>query len=79
MKGVIGLLMILVGIVLGFYVGLWVCFIGGIVGVIEEIKADELSALRVAVSVAKIMFAGFFGWLSGVILVLPGLVVMKNS
>lgn len=44
--------------------GCWVCFIGGIVDVIEEIRADELEALKIAIGIAKVMFAGFIGGLT---------------
>jgi uncharacterized membrane protein len=71
MKTLIGLLLILAGIALGLYVGIWLCFIGGIVDVINAIKTTPVPALQVAVGVAKVIFSGFLGqlsfWLSAVV------------
>jgi hypothetical protein len=53
--------MILAGIALGIYVGLWVCFIGGIVDIINQVKATDTDALTVAWGIAKIVLAGFAG------------------
>ena len=79
MKQLVGVLMILGGIVLGFYVGLLVCFIGGIVQLINEIKSPEaVVAVDIAWGVAKIVFAGLFGWLAGLLLIIPGLAMAKS-
>lgn len=61
MKG-FGCLLILVGIALGLYVGLWLCFIGGIVQVVEAIKAEPVSAWGIAWGVLRIVLAGPVGW-----------------
>ena len=47
MKAFLGLLMILGGVVLGFYVGFWICFIGGIVDIINAFKASEPVAVSI--------------------------------
>jgi len=64
--------MILASIIVGLYVGVWVCFIGGIVQVIDAIRAPELSSWLVAVGIAKVFFAGLAGWLSAAVLFFPG-------
>lgn len=70
--------MIIAGIAFGFYVGVWVCFVGGIVQLINEIKSPEaVSALSIGWGIAKIVFAGFFGWLAGAFVVIPGIAMMK--
>jgi len=79
MKLVLGLLMVLGGIVLGAYVGLWVCFIGGIVDIINQVKAEEVNALAVAWGVVKIVFASFAGTVSAILLILPGAALLKDS
>lgn len=40
------------------YLGLWVCFIGGIIDLINQIKAIETSSGTVAFGVLKIVCAG---------------------
>lgn len=72
MKIVIGLLLIVAGIALGLYVGLWLMFIGGIVSIIEQIRSEHLDALTVAWGVARILFAGMVGMLAAIVLIIPG-------
>ena len=75
-KELIGLLLIIIGVIFGLYVGIWVCFVGGIIDIIEQIRATNLEAMSVAWGVAKIVFAGFFGVISGGIIAFVGYVVM---
>ena len=75
MKIYIGAGMVVLGVCLGIYIGFWVCFVGGIVDVIQAIRAPSLLVLQVGIGVGKVMFAGFFGWLSGMLLVIPGAVM----
>lgn len=78
MRKIIGVILLLAGIGAGLYFGLWWAFIGGIVQVIEQIRAPELEALIVALGVAKILFAGLIGWVSGIICCLPGLAMIQD-
>ncbi len=79
MKQVIGLIMVASSIVIGFYVGGWVCFVGGIIDVIEAIRSTDLVAMDVAIGVIKVMFAAFFGIISGMLLFIPGYVMMMSK
>ena len=79
MKVVIGIIMMVCGVFAGLYVGLWVCFIGGIVDVIEQVRADDIQAMAVAIGVAKVLFAAVAGWASGLLLVIPGYFMLSNS
>ena len=76
MKVIIGIILCALGVVLGVYVGLWVCFIGGIMDIVNEINAltqsEPLNALNVAFGIAKIMFAGVCGVASAFALIIPG-------
>lgn len=62
MRQVIGVLVILAGIAFGLYAGLWWAFIGGIVDVVEAVKASPVDAAGVAFGIAKVFFAGLIGW-----------------
>ena len=75
---IIGLIMCITGALLGLYVGVWVCFIGGIVDVITQVRAEHLSAVGVAIGIAKVMFAALGGWLSAILLIIPGWAIMDN-
>ena len=76
MKTILGLLLIVAGIALGLYAGLWWAFIGGIVVVIEQIRAVHLDAMTVALGIARILFAGAIGMASAFALILPGAVML---
>lgn len=59
MKGFISLLCVLFGlsiIGLGFYFGLWVMLVGGIVDFINAVKMDPVTAGAIAMSLLKIIF-----------------------
>lgn len=77
-KFIIGMLLIIAVAAIGIYVGIWVCFVGGIVDVITQVRAEHLSALSLALGVAKIGLAGFFGWLSAIVLVAPGYMMVND-
>lgn len=78
MKTIIGILLILSGVFLGLYLGLWLLFIGGVVGCIEAIKATPVDSWGIAIGIAKIMVAGFVGWVSFLGLAGLGVGVMKS-
>ena len=79
MNKIIGASMIVAGIILGIYVGVWVCFIGGIVGIIKVIRAPELIAMDVAINVGKIMLSGLATWVSVLILAVPGFAIFSQT
>lgn len=78
MKVIIGLLMVVAGVVFGLWAGVWWALIGGIVDVIEQVRAPELSALAVAIGVAKVLFAGVIGYLSFAVLAIPGIAIANG-
>lgn len=73
MQDIIGVVMVVAGVVLGLYVGVWLCFIGGIVDVINAIKAEDIIALDIAIGIGKYVFAGAIGMLSAMVLIVPGM------
>ena len=78
MKNLLGLLMIIGGVALGLYVGLWLMFIGGIVGIIEIVQSGEIEALPIALNIAKVFFATFVGTVSAYTLIVPGFLLMTE-
>ena len=64
MRKVLGILIAIIGIALGIYVGLWLMFIGGISQIINSI--NPVDGLGIAIGIAKIVFCeigGFIAWL----------------
>ena len=74
-----GVILMVLGAILGLYVGVWLCFIGGIIDVIEQIRAEHLEATVIAIGIAKILFAGLFGWISAALLMVPGYGLIISS
>lgn len=57
-SAILGSLIIIAGIAGGVYVGVWLMFIGGVVQIINAIKATTLVPIDIAIGIAKIMFCG---------------------
>jgi hypothetical protein len=75
---IIGTILIIIGVILGLYLGVWLCFIGGIINVIQAIRAENLIPMDVAIGVMKVMFSGFLGYTSAAIFVIPGLAIFNS-
>lgn len=78
MKTVIGVLMCIAGIALGLYAGVWWAFIGGIIDIINEIKAVDTNAMNIAIGCVKVLFAGAIGGLSAFALIAPGAALINK-
>jgi hypothetical protein len=74
-----GVALIIVGVLAGLYIGSWWGFIGGIVLVIQEIRAEELSAFNIAFGVARIFFCTLIGLVSAALPIASGLFFIKMS
>lgn len=78
MKKLLGLLMCIAGVCLGLYVGLYLCFVCGIIDLINQVRAPQLSASAVAWDIVRIMFAGFAGYVSAFVLLIPGMSLLND-
>ena len=54
MKKIIGILIAIVGIALGIYVGVWLMIVGGIVQIVNSI--NPINGLGIALGIARIVF-----------------------
>ena len=70
---ILGVLLIIGGVAGAAYIGIWLMFVGGIVDIIEQIRAEVLEPIVVVVGIVKILFAGVVGQLCAVFFVTPGL------
>jgi hypothetical protein len=61
MKSLIGYTLIFSGIILGIYVGFWVMFVGGIMDLIETVRAETLIKMDVFIGIMKMVLAGMVG------------------
>ena len=72
MKKLLGVILIICGVILGLYLGLYIMCVGGIVEVINGIKANPTNAWWIAKGILKFLFSGIVGWISGLIVVSMG-------
>lgn len=75
-KTILGIIGVVVGVCLGFYMGVWWAFVGGICMVIEAIRADVLVPQDVAFGIARVIFAGIIGYGSAALVVVPSIALV---
>jgi hypothetical protein len=56
MKTTIKVAVVLAFTALGFYLGIWLMLIGGIIQVVEAVKLDDIPELDIAVGLVKFFF-----------------------
>jgi hypothetical protein len=71
--------LILSGVALGLYVGVWFCLIGGITELVDIIKMYNYDSMAIALSIARIICAGLLGSVSGYMLIIPGFIILRNN
>lgn len=79
MKIILGLFLIISGIAVGLYVGVWMMFIGGIVQIIEAAKMEDIASMQIAIGAFKVLCAGFIGTICGFALIAPGVCVLQDN
>jgi len=77
-KVVFGILLILSGIILGLYVGIWLMVVGGIIQVVEAFQVDPVNSVGIAWGVVRVFFASIAGWFASVVLIIPGVGLVSN-
>ena len=78
MKNGIGITLILLGIALGIYVGLWLMIVGGIIQVVNAFQVDPVSARDIAIGIVRVWLGGLVGAIVGAIPVMLGMAVLKD-
>lgn len=83
MRNAIGLILIIIGATLGLYVGVWLCFVGGIKDILNVLRMainnNIIEGLKLGIGIIKIVFAGFIGQLSASICIIPGYIICKKN
>lgn len=67
MKEIAGIIIIVLAIAAGLYVGVWLMFILGIVQIVEACKADPVSAMGIAIGIVRVCGATIVGFLCGAV------------
>lgn len=76
---IFGISLIVAGVVGGVYAGLVWAFIGGIIQIIEQIRAINMDSAVIAWGVAKILFAGAIGGVAAWAFILPGIGLFTHA
>lgn len=58
-----GWVLMILSVLGGLYLGVWLCFIGGIVQVIEAVEVDPVNAIGIAFGILRVMVAIPAGWI----------------
>lgn len=74
-----GVVLMAAGVAVGVYFGFWWAFVGGIVDIVSEIRSDDMNAICLALGVAKVFLSTAIGWLSAMVGIVPGLVLVKKG
>lgn len=73
----LGLVMCILGVAIGLYVGLWLLCIGGILQIAANI--NPLNYVQIAWGLIKFFAASPVGYVIGAFLVLPGVALIAES
>jgi hypothetical protein len=76
MKNVFGALMVLAGVLIGLYVGIWLMFVGGVFNIVEFAQGDFQEYAVLGWGIVKIMLAGFIGQICAMTFILPGMAIL---
>lgn len=78
MKKIIGILLIIIGVLLGLYLGLWQMFIGGIIAIANAFDNGSLTGTLIAWNIVKIILATPVGGTVFYILTVIGVLTMES-
>lgn len=77
MKNVLGIIVCISSIFIGLYLGVWLCFIGGIVQIIESFKMNPINTLGLVIGIVRFLSASIVGWFSLLITFAIGQTILK--
>lgn len=83
MKKFIGLSLFVIGILLSIYVGVWVMFIGGIIGLVKVvltiIESGEVNSMLIGWNIIKILFSGLGVYITLILFIIPSMVLLEDE
>lgn len=78
MRGITGLLLLVLAVALAAYVGLYVCLYGGIKQVIVAVTSTPVCAGHAALGVVRVLCTGLASWASIAVLGIPGVALIAS-
>ena len=79
MKAILGISLIGIGVLVALYVGIWVCFVGGIIDIVNVFKAPVLVPADLAWGLVKLVGREFFAFFAAMIFIFPGWILLYKS
>lgn len=77
-RGFVGIVLVIAGVALGVWAGVWWALIGGIVQAVEAVKASPVDAWQLAFGLARVLCAGLIGTVTAIIAVFPGWAMLQG-
>lgn len=68
-----GILIVLAGVLLGIWLGIVVMLVGGIIQGVHGVTAHPVNGTDIGWGVVRVLFSGFVGWVSGLLVVAVGM------
>lgn len=78
MKKALGILLMIAGVAFGVYVGLWLCFVGGVVQIVDAVQAHPVSGMDIAIGIVRVLCTGVAGVGTAVVAVFPGFALTSS-
>ena len=76
---ILGIVIIITGICASIYLGLWILFVGGILDIVNAVRAPILIGSDIGFGVIKMIVAVFVGTICGWLSVLAGAVFLDKA
>jgi hypothetical protein len=74
----LGILLIIVGVALGAFLGLYLCLFGGIIQIIEGAKATPIGSSDVAFGIVRVLLTSVAFWLGAFFPIGLGVAILKD-
>lgn len=78
-KLIAGAALIVTGVCFGCYVGFYWCLVGGIIDIFTAFKGENVAVSMLAFGLLKCLFAGFSGWGSAALFIVPGFMIISSD
>jgi hypothetical protein len=79
MRFLFGVILFVAGICFGLWAGIWWALIGGLIQVINQIRAEHMDTTLLVYGIARVLGAGLIGWVCGIVAVIPCLALIGTS
>ena len=77
-KNILGVIIVLLGILAGLFIGVWFMLMGGIVQIVEAIKSNPVSTCNLFIGLVRFTFSSVVGWSVGASIVGYGISLLDK-